>query len=89
MEEIYNKLKAEIDYEKQLFEDMESNSYEIAVASAKYAREINDRSRKFFGSEVYIQPRNLAMKRLESDDAKIIYAEEEKEKTGESSVEQS
>ncbi len=77
------KFKVEIDYEKQSFEDMENNSYEIIIAAAKYAREINDKVRKYFGSDHDVQPRNLAMKKLEKDNGKIFHAEEKVEKSGE------
>ena len=79
MERITEKLKAEIDYEKQSFENMKANPYEIAVAASKYAREINDRVRKHFGSEIDVKPRNLAMKKLEDGNIEFTYDKEEKE----------
>ena len=76
MNELFNKLKVKIDYERQSFDDIDANSYEIAVATSKYAREVNDRARKYFGSDVDIQPRNLAMKKLENENMEIVYIEE-------------
>jgi len=64
-----------IDYERQLFDKINANPYEIAVAASKYAREINERARKYFGSDVDIQPRNLAMKKLENENMEIVYVE--------------
>jgi hypothetical protein len=62
MEEINNKLKVSIDFERKSLEDTQFNPYEVVVASSKYARELNDRARKFFGPAVEIQPRNIAIK---------------------------
>ena len=76
MDELFNKLKVKIDYEQQSFDDKNANDYEIAVATSKYAREVNDRARKYFGSDVDIQPRNLAMKKLENENMEIVYIEE-------------
>ena len=79
MNELFNKLKVKIDYEQQSFDKINANSYEIAVAVSKYAREVNDRARKCFGSDVDIQPRNLAMKKLENENMEIVYIEEKNE----------
>lgn len=76
MNELFNKLKVKIDYEQQSFDNINANEYEIAVAASKYAREVNDRARKYFGSDVDIQPRNLAMKKLENENMEIVYIEE-------------
>lgn len=76
MNELFNKLKVNIDYEQQSFDNINANPYEIAVAASKYAREVNDRARKYFGSDVDIQPRNLAMKKLENENMEIVYIEE-------------
>ena len=78
-----DKFKVEIDYEEQSFDDMDANPYEIIIAAAKYSREINEKVRKYFGSDVDAQPRNLAMKKLGKDKGKIFYIEEKEEKHGE------
>jgi len=70
-----NKFKVEIDYEKQSFEDVDANLYEIAIATAKYAREVNEKIRKYFDSDINAQPRNLAMKKLEKEKGVIVYVE--------------
>ena len=75
MNELLDKFKVKINYEKQSFDSIKNNPYEIAVAASKYAREINEKVRKYFGSEVDIQPRNLAMKKLENKNIKIVYVE--------------
>ena len=86
-EKIAEKLNVVVDYENQPFEDMSVNPYELAVATAKYARDINDKIRKYFGSEVSSQPRNLAMKKLENENTKIVYDENDKEDIVESPTE--
>lgn len=68
-----DKLIVPIDYEHQMFLNKTANPYEIAVATAKYARSVNDRIRKYFGPEVSVQPRNIAMKKMENDDTQIVY----------------
>lgn len=77
MDETADKFRVEIDYEKQSFEDLNGNLYEISVATSRYAREINDKMRKFFGSEINVQPRNLAMKKLQNKEVKFIYTDKE------------
>ena len=79
MDELLNKLKVSIDYETQKLDELEANSYEISVAASKYAREVNEKARKYFGSDVDILPRNMAMKKLDSKSLKIGYPEKETE----------
>jgi len=79
MNELFNKFKVKIDYERQSFDDIDANPYEIAVATSKYAREVNDRARKYFGSDIDIQPRNLAMKKLANENMEIVYVEKKNE----------
>ena len=67
----------DVDYEKQNFEEMDANPYEIVIAAAKYAREVNEKFRKYFGSDCDVQPRNIAVKKLESDSLHLIYENEE------------
>ena len=82
MEKYLDKFKVEIDYENQPFEKMENNPYEIVIATAKYARKLNEKLRKYFGSDCDIQPRNLAVKKLESENLRLRY-ENENEKDDE------
>lgn len=77
-----NKFKVDIDYEKQSFEDMNSNPYEVIIAASKYAREINDKVRKYFGSDFDVQPRNLAMKKIEKNKGETFYTEENEKEPG-------
>ena len=79
MDELLNKLKVNIDYENQNLDQLEANSYEISVAASKYAREVNEKARKYFGSDVDILPRNMAMKKLDSETLEIGYPENETE----------
>lgn len=85
MEERLDKFKVEIDYENQKFEELEINPYEIVIAASKYARDINDKFRKYFGSDCDVQPRNIAVKKLESDSLHIIYDNEENDLPNEKS----
>lgn len=77
MEDLLKKLKVKIDYENQLFDKIDANSYEISVATSRYAREVNEKARKYFGSDVDILPRNIAMKKLDSKTLRIGYPEKE------------
>lgn len=81
-----NKFKVDIDYERQSFEDMNSNPYEVIIAASKYAREINDKVRKYFGSDFDVQPRNLAMKKVERNNGETFYSEENEEEPGKKPV---
>jgi|WetSurMetagenome_2_1015567.scaffolds.fasta_scaffold1860282_1 DNA-directed RNA polymerase subunit K/omega len=72
MDEFTKKLKVDIDYDEQSFEDMTLNPYEVVIAASKYAREINDKARKNFGAEVEIQPRNIAMRKIQYGEAKLV-----------------
>ena len=67
----------DVDYEKQNFEEMGANPYEIVIAVSKKAREINDRTHKYLGLDSNIKPINLALKKLESNDVHFVYNEEE------------
>ena len=82
-QKIFEKLNTVVNYENQSFENIDGNPYELAVAIAKYAREVNDKIRKNFGSEISSQPRNLAMKKLENGNIEIIYEENDKENSKE------
>lgn len=73
MDEFLKKFKVNIDYDEQSFEDMTLNPYEVVIAASKYAREINDMARKHFGAEVEIQPRNIAMKKIQYGEAVLVY----------------
>lgn len=73
MDELLDKFNVTVNYEKQLFEKLKANPYEIAVATSRYAREINNRIRKYFGPEVEVQARNIAMKKLEDPSTEIVY----------------
>ena len=65
-----------IDFEKQTFRTRNLNPYEVAVAAARYARNLNDRVRKFYGPEMNIHPRNIAMKKLEDLKTQIVYKDD-------------
>ena len=77
---IHETLIVPVDYEKQAFLDYKNlNPYVISVAAAKYARDLNDRVRKYFGPETNVQPRNIVMKNLEEGKTTIVFEEDQEE----------
>ena len=72
MEDLLKNFKADIDYDEQSFEDMKLNLYEVVIAAAKYARDINDKARKNFGAEMEIKPRNIAIKKIQTGEAILV-----------------
>lgn len=73
---ITKKIDDEIDYERQIFDELDVNNYEIVVAVAKAARDINVRAQKFLGPEFEVRPTNMALKKLKKDTVKFVYDEE-------------
>ena len=71
-----NKIDDDIDYEKQIFDELEVNPYEIVVAVAKTARAINDKAQKYLGPEFEVRPTNMALKKLSKGNVKFFYDEE-------------
>lgn len=71
-----DKIKQNVDYENLPVEDMDINPYELVIATSKYARQINDKVRKYYGSDVDIQPRNMAMQRVRDGNLNLINIEE-------------
>lgn len=63
----------EIDYEKQAFDELDINAYELVIAVSKKAREINEKAQKYLGSATVIKPVNLALKKIEDHQAKFVY----------------
>lgn len=78
---VIKKLDDDIDYEKQDFESLSINNYEIVVAVSKIAREINTKAQKYLGPEYEIRPANIALKKLRKDDITFVY-DEVKDDTG-------
>ena len=74
-----DKLFNEIDYERQSFENLDINPYEIVVAVAKEAREINDKAQKFLGPEFEVSPANMALRKLDNKKVEFVYDEEKPE----------
>ena len=69
-------------FEKQPFDDLKVNPYEIVVAVAKKARELNDKAQKYLGPEYEVHPIILTLKKLEGKKITFVY-DEEKTSTGE------
>jgi DNA-directed RNA polymerase subunit K/omega len=55
-----------VDFEKQSFDNLGVNPYEIVVALSKTAREINDKAQKYLNPGVEINPVTMALRRLNS-----------------------
>lgn len=72
---VIKKIDDDIDYEKQDFESLGINSYEIVVAASKSAREVNTKAQKFLGPEYEIRPANVALKKMSRADVKFVYDE--------------
>ena len=87
MDEVTKKINGDVDYERYSFEDMGLNPYEIVIAASKYAREVNDKARKYMGPEVEIYPRNIAMNRLVTNKFQLIYPDDTQGKNEGSPVE--
>ena len=65
--------RMDIDYEKNVFDEVDANPYEIVIAVSKMARQINDKAQKYMGAEVDIRPINIALKKLEGDEVTFVY----------------
>jgi DNA-directed RNA polymerase subunit K/omega len=70
------KVEDNYSFEKQPFDSLNVNPYEIVVAVAKKARELNDKAQKFLGPEYDVHPINLALKKLEGNKIQFVYSEE-------------
>ena len=70
------KVEDNYSFEKQPFDALQVNPYEIVVAVAKKAREINEKAQKFLGPEYDVHPINLALKKLESKKIRFVYNDE-------------
>ena len=66
-----------INYEKQIFDELDINPYEVVIAVSKKAREINDRTLKYLGPEVEIKPIGIAPKKLRNENTKFVYGDNE------------
>jgi len=82
MVEHEEKRKDNIEPEYLPIEDIDVNPYELVNATSKYARQLNERMRKFYGLDTDIQPRKLAMKKVGEGNLKFVY-DEDTTKTGE------
>jgi len=76
----------DVDYEKQGFDELDINPYELVIAVSKKAREINTKAIKYLGAEVQIRPINMALNKLKSGDIEFTYDEQKKSDTGSSAT---
>ena len=70
------KVEDNYSFEKQPFDSLDVNPYEIVVAVAKKARELNDKAQKFLGPEYDVHPINLVLKKLEGKNIRFVYNDE-------------
>lgn len=70
-----NKVLGEFDYEKQSFENLDVNPFELVVAVSKKAREINEKAQKYLSSEYEIHPTNIALKKI-TEEVAFTYEDE-------------
>jgi DNA-directed RNA polymerase subunit K/omega len=65
--------------DKQVFDDLGVNPYEVVIAVSRMARTINDKAQKYLGHGCDINPIDVAMKRIQSRRVHFEY-DKEKEK---------
>ena len=71
--------RADIDYSKSSFDSYEVNPYELVIAISKTARGINRKAQKYMSPDIDIRPVNIALKKLENNETKFTYKNEEEE----------
>jgi DNA-directed RNA polymerase subunit K/omega len=76
---VHELFEVPIDFEKLSFISKNMNPYETAVATARYARSLNDRVRKYYGPEVNIHPRNIAVRKMTEKGTHVVYKDQPKE----------
>jgi DNA-directed RNA polymerase subunit K/omega len=64
-----------VNFEKQAFEKMNVNPYEVVIAVSKSARDINDKAQKYLSHDCEINPVRMAMKRLNNSQVQFQYVE--------------
>ena len=61
------KLNMTVDFEKQAFDNLGINPYEIVIAVSRMAREVNDKTQKYLGPCQEVNPVSLALRRLDGE----------------------
>jgi len=69
----HNASMEQIDYENQLFDELNVNLYETVIAVSKLARRINDKAQKYLGPEISIKPITIALNKLKHDEIDFTY----------------
>lgn len=62
--------------DKQVFDDLGVNPYEVVIAVSRMARDLNDKARKYLGHGCNINPISVAMKRIQSRQVHFEYNKE-------------
>lgn len=68
----------DVNYEKQGFDELNINPYELVIAVSKKARELNSKAIKYLGPEVQFKPINMALNKLKNGDIAFTYDEQKK-----------
>lgn len=64
-----------VEYEKQSFDNLDVNPYEVVIAVSKMARDINDKAQKYLSRDQEINAIGMALERLKKD-VKFVYDNE-------------
>ncbi|MFA6470458.1 MAG: hypothetical protein WCU00_00345 [Candidatus Latescibacterota bacterium] len=59
--------------DKQVFDDLGVNPYEVVIAVSRMARSINNRVQKYLGHDCEINPVTVAMQRIQSRQVHFEY----------------
>ena len=55
-----------VSYDKQVFDDLGVNPYEVVIAVSRMARDINDKAQKYLSHDCDVHPVSVAMKSIQS-----------------------
>jgi DNA-directed RNA polymerase subunit K/omega len=70
------KERTTVKYDKQVFDDLGVNPYEVVIAVSRMARDINDKAQKYLSHDCDVHPISVAMKRIQSRQVHFKYDEE-------------
>ena len=74
---VVEKVFGNLDFNSINLDNVDVNPYEVVVALAKTARDINDKARKYLGPEIEVRPTIMAFDKLGKGDITFIYDEDE------------
>lgn len=65
-----------VNYDKQDFDNLGVNPYEVVIAVSKMSRDINNKVQKYLGHNCEVYPVRVAMNRLQSGQVQFKYKDE-------------